>query len=143
MTPHDVKPLILKETEAIIKAAVGGVGDDFRKHLSGVVFTPSSSQNSWSGLGGNTHTDTSVPTWVCQLDYVQDWDSPVSLSRFLYENEGQTFVIEFRPRSGTGPSFQAEVSVVSGAIGGQVNSWATTSVSLGSTKPELIPATAA
>ena len=132
----EVQPLVLKDVEALIG---GTTPDDFRKHLSGVTFTPSSSQQTWSGLGLNTHTDSSIPTWTVQLDYVQDWTSTASLSRYLFENEGQTVPFTFTPTDGVGPSFTANISIISGAIGGQVNAFATTSVTLGSDKPQLVP----
>lgn len=130
-----VTPLVLKDVELILEAA----GDDFRKHVSGVTFTPSSAQQTWTGLGRNTHTDSGSPTWVLQLDYVQDWTSADSLSLFLYEHEGDTIPATFRPISGAGPSFTANVTVIPGAIGGQVNAYATTSVTLGSDRPVLVP----
>lgn len=135
MAVLEVQPLLLKDVVAIIGT------DDFRKHLSAVEFTPSSSQTTWTGLGLNTHTDVSTATWVAALTYAQDWDSTNSLSRFLYENEGETVAMTFQPRSGTGPSFTANVVITPGAIGGAVNAYAETSVSLGCDgKPALVPA---
>ena len=130
----EVQPLVLKDVELLI----GGV-DDFRKHVSGVTFTPSSSQNTWSGLGLNTHTDSGIPTWTVTLDYVQDWTSVASLSRYLFEHEAELVVMKFTPTDGVGPAFTANVSIVPGAIGGQVNAFATTSVTLGSDKPVIVP----
>jgi len=132
----EVQPLVLKDVELLIGAATP---DDFRKHASGVTFTPTSSQQTWTGLGLNTHTDAAIPTWMLQIDYVQDWTSTNSLSRYLFEHEGETVPVEVTPTSGVGPSFTANVSIVPGAIGGQVNSFATTSVQLGSDKPVLVP----
>ena len=136
MATLDVKPLFLKEVELTIG---DGTPDDFRKHVSGVTFTPSSSQQSWTGLGQNTVTESTEPTWTCQLDYAQDWESTNSLSRYLFENSGETVPMSFRPKSGVGPSFTANVSIVPGAIGGQVNAYAGTSVTLGCDKPVLVP----
>lgn len=137
MSVLPVQPLILKDIELTLEAA----GDDFRQHVSGVTFTPTSSTTTWTGLGLNTHTDAATPTWVCQLDYVQDWTSPGSLSQYLLEHEGTTAPATFRPTSGVGPSFTANLTIVPGAIGGQVNAFATTSVQLGSDKPVLVPGT--
>jgi hypothetical protein len=134
----EVQPLVLKDVELLI----GGL-DDFRKHVSGVTFTPSSSQTTWSGLGLNTHTDSGIPTWTVTLDYVQDWTSTTSLSAYLFEHEGETVAIEFTPTDGVGPAFTANVSIVPGAIGGTVNAFATTSVTLGSDKPVRVPPVAA
>lgn len=137
MSVLTVQPLILKDVELLIGE---GTPDDFRKHVNGVTFTPSSSTVSWTGMGQNTHTDVTEATWVCALDYVQDWDSPTSLSGFLYDHAGETLPVTFRPRSGVGPSFTANVAIAHGAIGGQVNAYAGTSVQLGSDKPVRVPA---
>src|SRR3982751_1225334 len=106
MAVLDVVPLVLKDVELLLGS---GTPDDFRKHVSGVTFTPSSSQQTWSGLGLNTHTDSGIPTWVCQLDYVQDWTSASSLSQYLYEHEGETVPATFTPTDGVGPSFTANL----------------------------------
>lgn len=125
MTIVDVNPLVMKDVEASI------ADDDFRKALSKVELTPSSSAISWSGLGGNTHTDGSTATWTANLTYVQDWDSPESFSRYLFEHEGETKTFEFAPRSGVGPTFAVDIVLTPGAIGGAVNAFAETSVALG------------
>lgn len=135
MTTLAVVPLILKD----VMLTLGALGDDYRKHVSGVKLTPSSSQTTWKGLGGNSHTDATVPTWTCQLDYVQDWSSASSLSRYLFEHSGETVPATFQPISGSGPSFTANLSIVPGDIGGQVDAYATTSVTLGSDQPVLVP----
>lgn len=131
MAVLDVKPLILKDVELLIGDATA---DDFRKHVSQVEFTPSASSTSWTGLGANTHTDTSVATWTCTLRYVQDWESTKSLSRFLYDNEGKTVPVKFKPKAGTAagnPTWNAQMVISPGAVGGQVNAYAETSVTLG------------
>ena len=130
----EVEPLVMKDVEAIIGT------DDFRKHLDGVTFTPTSSTVTWTGLGKNTHTDATIATWVAALSYVQDWDTAASLSRYLFEHEGETVEMTFRPRAGSGPSFTANVTITPGAIGGTVNAFATTTVNLGSDRPVLVPA---
>jgi len=106
-----------------------------------VIFTPSSSSQTWTGLGQNTHTDVSTATWTLGLRYAQDWASATSLSRYLFDNEGDTVSMTFRPKSGAGPSFTAQVVITPGAIGGDVNAYATASVTLGvNGKPQLVPA---
>lgn len=133
MAVLDVKPLILKDVELLI--GDGSTADDFRKFVSQVEFTPSSSSTSWTGLGGNTHTDTAVATWTATLRYVQDWESTKSLSRYLYDNEGKTVPVKFKPKAGVGsvtnPTWNAQMVVSPGAVGGQVNAYAETSVTLG------------
>ena len=138
MTITAVNPLVMKDIEALFGADPSA--PDFRKHLDGVTFTPTAATVSWTGLGQNTHTDVSSATWALVLSYVQDWDTTGSLSRFLYESEGLTIPVTFRPRSGVGPSFKANVVITPGAIGGTVNAFAVTSVTLGSDRPVLVPA---
>lgn len=132
----EVQPLVLKD----VILTIGEAGSDYRKHADGVTFTPASAQQTWTGLGLNTHTDSSAATWTAVISYVQDWDSADSLSRYFYENEGKTVPMTFQPKSGSGASFTANVSITAGAIGGAVNTFGTTSVTLGSDKPALTPA---
>lgn len=129
-----VQPLVLKDVLLTIGT------DNYEAAASSVVFTPSSSPTTWAGLNGETHTDTSLATWTCDLTYVQDWETANSLSQYLLTNEGDSVSVTFKPKSGSGPSFTATVSITPGAVGGTVNSFAETSVSLGSTKPTLVPA---
>lgn len=142
MAVLEIQPLVLKDVTLLIGAATP---DDFKKHVSQVEFTPSSSSVNWTGLGGNTHTDQSTATWTVTLRYAQDWTSAKSLSRYLFDNEGAIVPVTFKPRAGTGtgfgPSFTANIVITPGAIGGQVNSYAETSVTLGCNgKPLLVPA---
>lgn len=130
-----VKPLVLKDVLLTIAT------DSYEAAASAVAFTPSSSPSTWTGLNGETHSTSSPATWTCDITYVQDWETTGSLSAYLLENEGEDVEVTFKPKSGSGPSFTATISITPGAIGGTVNSFAETSVSLGSTKPELVPAT--
>ena len=130
-----VNPLVLKD----VLLSLGL--DSYEKHVSGVTFTPSASTINWQGLTPDSKfTDVTAADWTCQLDYVQDWETVDSLSQYLFENEGLEIEATFKPRSGSGPSFTATLVITPGAIGGVVNAYATTSVTLGSTKPVLVPA---
>lgn len=127
-----VVPLVLKD----VTLTIGSNG--YEKHVSSVTFTPKSSTISWQGLSPDSKfTDVTSAEWTCVLEYAQDWDTTDSLSRFLFENEGETEAVVFKPRSGGTPSFGANLTITPGAIGGKVNAFATTSVTLGSDKPVL------
>jgi len=133
-----VKPLVLKEVDLLIGS---GTPDDFAAHASSVTFTPSGGTVTWNGLKKNSFTDATVPTWTCNLEYAQDWESTNSLSRYLYTHEGEHLPVTFKPTHGSGPSFTGTVIVTSGAIGGAVNAVATASVTLGmEDRPALVPA---
>jgi hypothetical protein len=140
MAVLEVQPLVLKDVELLIGT---GTPDDFRKHVSGVTYTPTTPTSTWTGLGENTHTDTGTPTWTVQLDYVQDWTSTISLSGYLFDHAGEQVDLLVTPTDGAGPSFTSKVTIAPGAIGGTVNAFATTSVQLGSDYPVRIPAAVA
>lgn len=127
-------PLVLKDTILTIGT------DTYEKHVESVTFEPTASTMSFVGLGGNTHTDTGIATWVCTLGYAQDWETANSLSQYLLANEGDAVAAVFKPRTGTGPTFTATLSITPGPVGGMVNAYSKGQVSLGSTKPVLVPA---
>lgn len=132
MTAIAVKPLVLKDCTMSLGT------DSYEKHLSQVTFTPSTSTVTWTGLDGTTHSDASPATWVCQLGYVQDWETDDSLSQYLLENEGEQVTATFTPKVGSGlPSFTSTLTITPGAIGGQVGQFATAQVTLPCTKPVL------
>lgn len=133
MSTIAVKPLVLKDV--LLKIAA----DNYEKHVSGVQWVPSSSQISWNGLTPDAaFTDVTTPTWALTLNYVQDWETANSLSQYLFDHIGETVVMVFTPVKGTGKKrFTANVTIVPGAIGGEVSAYATTSVTLGSDKPVI------
>lgn len=133
MSTIEVKPLVLKDV--LLKIAA----DNYEKHVSGVMWVPSSPTASWQGLvPAASFTDTGTATYQLTLNYVQDWETDDSLAQYLHEHEGQTVEMVFTPVKGTGKkTFTADVTIVPGQIGGEVNAYATTSVTLGSTKPVI------
>lgn len=133
MTTIAVKPLVLKDV--LLKIAA----DNYEKHVSGVSWAANSSQISWAGLTPDAvFTDASAPTWALTLNYVQDWETEDSLAQYLFEHSGETVEMVFTPVKGSGKkTFTANVTIIPGAIGGEVNAYATTSVTLGSDKPVI------
>lgn len=127
-----VSPLVLKDVTITLGA------NGYEKHVSSVTFTPSSSTITFQGLTPTaSFTDQSSQTWVCELEYVQDWDTTNSLSKYLLANAGTSVTGIFKPKQANTPTFTATLSIQSGQIGGKVNAFATTKVSLGSTVPVL------
>lgn len=112
--------------------------DSYEKQVSAVEFVPSSSIINWKGLTpGAVFSDTTAATWVCNLSYAQDWATTGSLSRYLHDNEGEEIDVVFEPIK-DGPSISATLFVTPGSIGGQVDSVAVATVSLGcKAKPTL------
>lgn len=136
MSQIAVKPFVLKDVLLTVE------NDNYEAHVSQVQFDPSSSIQTWQGLTpASSHTDASIATWQGTLGYAQDWETPDSLSRYLYDHEGEEIDVVFKPRSGSGPSFAVTIVVTPGSIGGTVNAFATASVTVGCKgRPELIPA---
>lgn len=126
-----VQPIVLTNVLLRISDISGAPSGsyDFEKHVDQVTFTPSPSVQSWTGLGGNTHQFVGSTTWTCDLQFVQDWETSNSLSLLLLQYAGSTADCVFEPAAG-GTGFAAELVFVPGAIGGAVNSVASSSVSL-------------
>jgi hypothetical protein len=120
-----VNPFILRDTLFTVAA------DSYEAHVSNVTFTPSSSVVPWQGLTPDaSFSFGSIATWTCDLTFAQDWSTANSLSRYLFEHEGDEIAVVFEPVAG-GPSVTATLIVTPGAIGGTVNEVAVATVSLG------------
>lgn len=113
--------------------------DSYQSTVSQVEFTVSQNIIRWHGLGNNSQNVASVEEWAAVLTFPQDWETTGSLSKFLLENSGETVAATFKPKSGSGPSFTSTLTLVSPNIGGTVNAIPVTTVTLGATKPVLVP----
>lgn len=141
-----VNPFVLRDCDLLIALDPDGTLDltgseaDYAGATSSVTFTPSSSPQTYTGLKPDAvFTDPGAETWQAALDVAQDWKTPNSLSRFLFENAGKKAVARFVPQDG-GPSFDARLTLSSPSIGGAVNAFATSSVTLGvDGRPTLVP----
>lgn len=130
-----VKPIVLRD------CTLGIAADNYEKHVSGVSIDPSSSTVTWNGLTPDAaFTFPTATTWGVKLDYAQDWETADSLSMYLYEHEGEQVDMTFTPKAG-GLGWKVTVFIAPGSIGGQVNTVATASVTLGAVgRPTPVPA---
>jgi hypothetical protein len=121
---------------------VAGVLDDLKQHTAACTFVPTAATSTYKTLSpSGVFSNVSAPTWVLNLEYAQDWETEDGLCRLLFDNDGEDYRVTFRPRTGRGPSFEADVTLVPGQIGGTVDQAATASVSLGvKGRPRLVPA---
>lgn len=125
MAQINVQPLYLKDVILTVD------GDTYEKHVSGVTITPSVATATFKGLEPTaTYSQASTATWTVDLTYVQDWETADSLSAYLFNNAGSEITMSFKPESGTGGTFSATVIVVPGSVGGTVDAYATSTVSL-------------
>jgi hypothetical protein len=105
--------------------------DSYEKHVSSVEFVPAGSVVTWKGLTpASVFSFGANATWTCNLSFAQDWATANSLSRYLFENEGEELAVTFEPVAG-GPSVSATLIITPGSIGGAVDSVAVATVSLG------------
>lgn len=127
-----VKPALAVLKDSTINIKIGAaVADDFAPAISTCVIQPTTSSATFQGVGTDaSFVDQSTATWAAQLTFAQDWDSVKSLSRYLLDNEGKQAVIEFRPRDKSA-GFSVTATLAPGAIGGTVNGFPTSSVTLG------------
>jgi len=119
-----VQPIYLKDVVLTVD------GDTYEKHVSGVTFTPSVTSATWKGLEPTAvFTNVGSSTWMIDLAYAQDWETTDSLSAYLFANEGAEITLSFVPVTGGG-TWSATVIIVPGAVGGAVDSYAVSTVSL-------------
>ena len=119
-----VQPIYLKDVVLTVD------GDTYEKHVSGVTFTPSVTSATWKGLEPTAvFTNVGSSTWMIDLAYAQDWETADSLSAYLFDNEGAEITLSFVPVTGGG-TWSATVIIVPGAVGGAVDSYAVSTVSL-------------
>jgi hypothetical protein len=87
----------------------------------------------WKGLKPTSvHAFPVAPTFTLDLEYAQDWDGTTSLSRYLWDHQGEVISgVILEPASGEGTRWTFDMIVATGAVGGAVDTVATSSVSLG------------
>jgi hypothetical protein len=125
MAQINVQPLYLKDVILTVD------GDTYEKHVSGVTITPSVATATFKGLEPTaTFSQASTATWMLDLTFVQDWETEDSLSAYLFNNAGEEVTMSFKPESGSGGTFSATVIIVPGSVGGTVDAYATSTVSL-------------
>lgn len=119
----------------------GGVAETFEAHVSSVKWTPSRETLTWrGGTPDAVFTDTTAPTWAAEVVLVQDWDTPGSLFNFLLDNEGAKADAVYKPDAAGDFGISAEITLVAPDIGGAVNAFNESTVTMGSTKPERVVA---
>ena len=125
MTAPAVVPIVLKDVTLKVGA------DNYEAHVSSVEFVPTSGTVPWKGLTpSSVFNFATKATWQCNLAFAQDWETPNSLSAYLFDNEGEIVVADFYPEAG-GTGFRATLNIVPGSIGGAVDSVAVATVTLG------------
>lgn len=127
-----VSPFILKN--AIVAFGTPGSDNDFAKAVSSATLTPSGGVTPFKGLKPDAvFTFPQSVTWTLDLEFAQDWSADDSLSRYLFDHQGETITATLNAddRTTGTTSWALNVAIVPGAVGGPVDSVATATVSLG------------
>lgn len=122
-----VQPIVLQDMVVKIGA------DDFAAAVSSAVITPAGSIVTWKGLKPDSvHSFPVSPTFTLDLEYAQDWAGTTSLSRYLWDHQGEVIEdVVLEPESGAGTRWTFDLIVATGAVGGAVDTVGTATVSLG------------
>ena len=119
-----VSPLFMAEAVFSVES------DDYAAAISSMTLTPSASVVNWKGLKPTSvHSATTIPTWTCDVSFAQD-DADASLFMYLWDNQGESKTVTFTPRAGGRP-WTVVVNITPGAVGGSVDSYAASTVTLG------------
>jgi uncharacterized protein YndB with AHSA1/START domain len=119
------KPFVLKDM------SLENPTDNFAAQVSTATLTPTVSVQTWKGgTPAAVYQDAASADWALSLDYAQDWETPKSLSRYLFDNEGKSVVFTLTPTNGKGTRWTVTVFIVPGAVGGAIGSFAAASVTL-------------
>lgn len=121
--PATVRPLFLKSATITVD------GDPVEGAVSNVTITPTTTALSFKAVNGVAYQDQSGETWAAALTYAQDWTTPGSLARTLFDRAGESVELVFTPSTG-GPTITVDATLVAGAIGGEVDAAATATVTL-------------
>lgn len=133
MPEIDVQPFIMQN--AVVN--LGSTPDDFAAAISQALLAPSSGVANFKGLKrGKTFTYPQAPTWTLTLAYAQDWHSDTSLSRWLFDHQGEVVDCVLDPddaaTSGHGHTqWTMQVAIAPGSVGGNVDAVGTATVQLG------------
>jgi len=125
MPEISVNPFSMKDAVLLLPT------DDFAAACSSVAITPSSSTVKFQGLKPTaSYTDSTPDEWTCVITFAQDWDTTGSLSRYLFDNIGETVEATFEPKSG-GSAITANIIIAPGGFGGDAGAIAVSSVTFG------------
>ena len=128
MVVQEIQPFVMKNAIVIIGT------DDFAKAVSSATLTPSGGTTPFKGLKPDAvFTFPQSVTWTLDLEYAQDWSNEISLSRYLFDHIGEILdcTVNVDDQTAGTTSWELQVAVTAGAIGGAVDNVATATVSLG------------
>lgn len=110
--------------------AFAGTSGTFEEHVSSVMFQNGTQIVSWREL-----SDVVDGPWTMVVAVVQDWENPDSLANYLLANAGDSIAVTYKPDADGEFSIASTVKIVAPAIGGPVNAFNESTVTMPATKP--------
>lgn len=132
-----VIPVPLYMSNATLKIGA----DNYEAAVNSVTVTPNTSTAVFKGLTPTAiYKASDAPDWTAEVQFVQDWETPGSLSNYLLAHAGETVAAEFVPDVG-GASVDLSIVLAPPSIGGAVGAFSTTTVQMGvNGQPVVTPA---
>lgn len=125
----------------LLDAPASAETDNFAGHVSNVLVAPTSSTVTWAGGTPESQlSDTILGGWTLALNVAQDWDNADALCHFLLAHAGEGATFEYGPDASS--AFRSSVhvdTIVPPAIGGAVNQFNESTVTMGCSKPTITP----
>lgn len=69
-------------------------------------------------LGNRASRSAGLSDYAIKVDFLQDWGQAGSISKYMYDNEGETVWFEYNPAGATEDSFKGQCDVVGAKYGG-------------------------
>lgn len=131
--------LITPKPTTHIKVTIGTA--EYQTQVTSIAINPQPQSVSVRGGAPDAHYEATVPGgWQLALNVIQDWETGSSLCNFLLANEGQAATIVYKPINTGNGEFTVQVpSLVAPSIGGPVNQYNESTVTMGCTKPVKTP----
>lgn len=103
---------------------------DYAAEVSGFQLVPTYQTATFKGLkAGSVFTRSGKGTWVLTINFGQDHELATSLSTFLFVNEGTQYAFSVEPVDG-GTAFSGQLIAQAGPIGGEVDQFGNSTVTL-------------
>ena len=114
---------------------------EYNAQVTGVTITPQPQTVSKRGGAPDAHYEATVPGgWQISIPVIHDWEDTTALCNYLLENEGETATIVYKPLLAGDAEFTVVVpSLIAPAIGGPVNDYNESTVTMGCSKPVKTP----
>ena len=113
---------------------------EYNRHVNDFKVTPTTPTVNWKGGTPDAlYADSGPSTHVATANLVHDYQNPESFYNFLLEHQGEQASIAYKPDIDGVFTATTTVTLVPPIIGGVVDNFNSSTVSMGATKPVIAP----